>query len=108
MISDDLFSLSRKIFTLKFFNDILKDISKMNNELNDVRRKIEERDTVNSQLVRNKNSLSQTNDELKRQVDEESKSKNALAHTLQVRQKDLAKTVKLHRSKESYFHNYFV
>lgn len=57
----------------------------MNNELNDVRRKIEERDTVNSQLVRNKNSLSQTNDELKRQVDEESKSKNALAHTLQVR-----------------------
>ena len=80
----------------------------MNNELNDVRRKIEERDTVNSQLVRNKNSLSQTNDELKRQVDEESKSKNALAHTLQVRLGDQVKTVKLHRSQESYFHNYFV
>ena len=80
----------------------------MNNELNDVRRKIEERDTVNSQLVRNKNSLSQTNDELKRQVDEESKSKNALAHTLQVRLVYLAKTVKLHRSQESYFLNCFV
>ena len=80
----------------------------MNNELNDVRRKIEERDTVNSQLVRNKNSLSQTNDELKRQVDEESKSKNALADTLQVRLGDQVKTVKLNRSQESYFHNYFV
>ena len=78
----------------------------MNNELNDVRRKIEERDTVNSQLVRNKNSLSQTNDELKRQVDEESKSKNALAHTLQVRLGDPAKTVKLRRSQTSYFHSF--
>ena len=80
----------------------------MNNELNDVRRKIEERDTVNSQLVRNKNSLSQTNDELKRQVDEESKSKNALAHTLQVKLGDIAKTFKLCRPQESYFHYFFI
>ncbi|CBY34054.1 unnamed protein product [Oikopleura dioica] len=34
----------------------------------------EEKDTVNSQLLRNKNSLSQTHDELKRQHDEESKA----------------------------------
>ena len=65
------------------------DLSKMNIELNDLRRRIEERDTVNGQILRNKNSLAQTNDELKRQLDEESKSRSALGHALQSQRHDI-------------------
>ena len=47
--------------------------SRMSMELNDLRRQIEEREAMNSQMVRNKNSLGQTNDELKRHLEEETK-----------------------------------
>merc|ERR1711937_784643 len=41
------------------------------------------KETINAQLIRNKNSMGQTNEELKRQLDEEVKAKNSLAHQLQ-------------------------
>ena len=37
-------------------------LSRMSMELNDLRRQIEEKDATNSQMVRNKNLLGQTND----------------------------------------------
>ncbi|XP_056590352.1 myosin, heavy chain 7B, cardiac muscle, beta a isoform X1 [Triplophysa dalaica] len=46
-------------------------------------RKLEERESLVSQLQRSKNSLSQNIEELKRQLDDETKSKSALAHALQ-------------------------
>ena len=61
----------------------------MNKELGDLRRNIEERNQNNSQLIRNKNSFQQTNEELRRALEEESKAKAALAHTLQVKQEKL-------------------
>ena len=57
----------------------------MNKELGDLRRNIEERNQNNSQLMRNKNSFQQTNEALRRALEEESKAKAALAHTLQVK-----------------------
>uniref|UniRef100_A0A8D3DLD3 Myosin, heavy chain 7B, cardiac muscle, beta a n=1 Tax=Scophthalmus maximus TaxID=52904 RepID=A0A8D3DLD3_SCOMX len=46
-------------------------------------RKLEERESLVSQLQRGKNSFSQNVEELKKQLEEESKAKNSLAHTLQ-------------------------
>ena len=60
----------------------------MNMELNDLRRQIEEKEALNAQMVRNKNSLGQTNDELKRHLEEETKTKNALAHQLTAQRHD--------------------
>lgn len=57
----------------------------MNSELNEVRRHIEERDAQNGAILRGKNSLTQTNEELRRNLEEETKAKTALAHTLHVR-----------------------
>ena len=50
------------------------DCSRMSMELNDLRRQIEEKDYTNFQMVRNKNLLGQTNDELKRHLEEEASS----------------------------------
>ena len=49
-------------------------LSRMSMELNDLRRQIEEKDYTNFQMVRNKNLLGQTNDELKRHLEEEASS----------------------------------
>ncbi|XP_063071612.1 myosin, heavy chain 7B, cardiac muscle, beta a isoform X1 [Engraulis encrasicolus] len=46
-------------------------------------RRLEERETLVSQLQRAKNSFGQNVEELKKQLDEENKAKNALAHALQ-------------------------
>merc|ERR1712142_1046072 len=69
------------------------------NELNAVRarlttenaessRTIEEKEQLNAQLTRAKNSLSQNNEELKRALEEETKAKGALAHSVQAGRHD--------------------
>ena len=50
---------------------------------------IEEKEATNAQLIRNKNSVNQTNEELKRQLDEEIKSKNAYQHQLHAQRHDI-------------------
>ncbi|KAM6981317.1 myosin, heavy chain 7B, cardiac muscle, beta a [Aplochiton taeniatus] len=46
-------------------------------------RKLEEREALVSQLQRTKNTLSQNAEDIKKQLEEENKAKNALAHALQ-------------------------
>merc|ERR1719423_501831 len=43
---------------------------------------IEEKETINAQLIRNKNSMAQTNEELKRQLEEEQEAKQEVQRTL--------------------------
>ena len=52
------------------------------------KRKIEDVDTNNAQLSRIKTSTQQRIDELRRQLDEETKAKNSLAHELQGQRRD--------------------
>ena len=54
-------------------------------ELNELRRVLEEKEQLNSQLNRQKNSGNQQMEELKRTLEEETKSKNVLAHQVQGR-----------------------
>ena len=53
---------------------------------------IEEKESTNAQMLRNKNSMNQTNEELKRQLEEETKAKNALSHQLQATRHDTGMT----------------
>merc|ERR1712227_765548 len=55
-------------------NEVNNDCAKMGSELNDLRRQIEEKEALNAQMLRNKNSMTQTNDELKRHLEEETKT----------------------------------
>merc|ERR1712131_328012 len=55
--------------------EVNNDCAKMSSELNDLRRQIEEKEALNAQMLRNKNSMTQTNDELKRHLEEETKTK---------------------------------
>uniref|UniRef100_A0A673FYS7 Myosin-7 n=1 Tax=Sinocyclocheilus rhinocerous TaxID=307959 RepID=A0A673FYS7_9TELE len=52
-------------------------------ERHEYARRLEEKESLISQLTRGKNSFSQQLEDLKRQLDEEIKAKNALAHALQ-------------------------
>ena len=45
-----------------------------------LRRQIEEKDAVNKQMVRTKSDLVHSNEELKRQLEEETKGRNVMAH----------------------------
>ena len=78
-------------FCKKFKSNICKIFQKtLINILTPIlRRMIEERDSLNSGLVRNRTSLNQTNEELKRQLEEETKAKNALSHQLQSNKHDI-------------------
>merc|ERR1712131_391396 len=69
-------------------NEVNNDCAKMSSELNDLRRQIEEKEALNAQMLRNKNSMTQTNDELKRHLEEETKTKMSLAHQLQAQRHD--------------------
>ena len=52
-------------------------------EINELKRILEEKEALNSQLTRTKNSVGQNNEELRRQLEEETKAKNALQHQVQ-------------------------
>ena len=69
-------------------NEVNNDCAKMSAEVNDPRRQIEEKEAVNAQMLRNKNSMTQTNDELKRHLEEETKTKMSLSHQLQAQRHD--------------------
>ena len=70
------------------FTDVSGECDLMMQEINELRRQIEEKDAVNSQMVKNKNTLIQSNDELKRQLEEETKGKNQMSHQLQTQRHD--------------------
>ena len=49
-------------------------------EINELKRTLEEKDTISNQLVRSKNSINQSNEEIRRALEDESKAKNVLQH----------------------------
>ena len=57
-------------------------------QISNFRRRLEEVDGVNTQLIRGKTSTVTRIDEMKRQVDEESKAKVSLTHELQSQNRD--------------------
>ena len=57
-------------------------------EINELKRTLEEKDTISNQLTRTKNSVNQSNDEVRRHLEEETKAKSILAHQVQASQHD--------------------
>ncbi|XP_062331513.1 myosin heavy chain, fast skeletal muscle-like [Osmerus eperlanus] len=68
---------------LRHVNDITVQKARLQTENGELSRQLEERESLVSQLTRNKQASTQQNEELKRLVEEEVKAKNALAHALQ-------------------------
>ena len=69
--------------------DLNAEKARLSTENCELNRVLEERESMQSQLIRGKNSLQQQNDELKRTVEEESKAKAALAHSVQAAKHDI-------------------
>ena len=57
--------------------------ARMASEINELKRILEEKEALNGQMTRSKNSMQQSNEEIKRQLEEEVKGKNALQHQVQ-------------------------
>ncbi|KAJ8412001.1 hypothetical protein AAFF_G00142680 [Aldrovandia affinis] len=64
-------------------NDLTSQRARAQAESGELGRKMEERDALVTQLQRTKTSFSQSLEEAKKQLEEENKAKNALAHALQ-------------------------
>ena len=60
----------------------------MASEINELKRILEEKEALNGQMTRSKNSMQQSNEEIKRQLEEEVKGKNALSHQVQAAKHD--------------------
>ncbi|XP_035236692.1 myosin-7-like [Anguilla anguilla] len=67
----------------KHLNDATSQRARAQSESAELSRRLEERETLVTQLQRTKNSFCQNAEELKKQLEEENKAKNALAHALQ-------------------------
>ncbi|KAG8011581.1 Myosin-7 [Nibea albiflora] len=64
-------------------NDLTTQRAKLLTENGEFGRQLEEKECLISQLTRGKNSYNQQVEDLRRQLEEEIKAKNALAHAIQ-------------------------
>merc|ERR1711937_630903 len=56
--------------------------ARMASEINELKRILEEKESLNGQMTRGKNSMQQSNEEIKRQLEEEVEGKNELMRQL--------------------------
>ena len=62
--------------------------TRMMAEINELRRQIEEKEAINAQMDQNKKLTSQNIEELKRHLDDETRSKQALYEQFQIQRTD--------------------
>ena len=70
------------------YNEVNDECTRMMAEINELRRQIEEKEAINAQMDQNKKLTGQNIEELKRHLDDETRSKQALSEQFQIQRTD--------------------
>ena len=70
------------------YNEVNDECTRMMAEINELRRQIEEKEAINAQMDQNKKLRNQNIEELKRHLDDETRSKQTLSEQFQIQRPD--------------------